>query len=243
MCVSGTAGTRGGCVCACVRDWKSSAGPGATRSDHRLGWKWVPKGLQTVLLDPRPSFPTWTEARSLRLNGQGPPSLRLGAAGSTRGPLGRAGAPHPCVQECRVAQACRSPPRRYSPGPSGNGRPRPNDRPGRPPFPSSLPFLSRHHREGAHPASCPPPPRPRAPWREQRPLPPRDRLPPRPPPPSSAGANRRAAAARSPRKPGPSLRPHACALERNGLSGRGREKRAERCIAVEVVKVDEGEPK
>lgn len=91
-----------------VRDWKFSAGPGATRPDHRLGWKWVPKGLQTVLLDPGPSFPTWTEARSLRLNGQGPPSLRLGAAGSTRGPLGRAGAPHPCVQECRVAQACRS---------------------------------------------------------------------------------------------------------------------------------------
>lgn len=131
----------------------------------------------------------------------------------------------------------------YSPGPSGTGRPRPNDGPGRPPFPSSLPFLSRHHRGGAHPTSCPPPPRPRAPWREQRPLLPRDRLPPRPPPPFSAGANRRAAAARSPRKPGPSLRPHACALERNGLSGRGREKRAERCIAVEVVKVDEGGPK
>lgn len=91
-----------------VRERKSSVGPGATRPNHRLGWKCVPKGLQTVLLDPEPSFPTWTEARSLRLNGQGPPSLRLGAAGSTRGPLGRAGAPHPCVQECRVAQACRS---------------------------------------------------------------------------------------------------------------------------------------
>lgn len=89
-----------------VREWKSNAGPGATR----LGWKVGHLGTPASLLDPGPSFPTWTEARSLRLKGrQGPPILRLEAAGSIRGPPRevrkacppprRQVHPSPCVQE------------------------------------------------------------------------------------------------------------------------------------------------
>lgn len=184
-----------------------------------------PRDSRPFLLDPGPAFPTWTEARSLRLNGQGPPSLRLGAAGSIRGPLGRAGAPHPRVQECRVAQACRS--RRGVPILAKPERDR-EAAPQRPPRAPALPLQP----------SLPFPPSPGRRTPRELPAAPASKgsmaraasSSSTGPPSSSAstpifsGANRRAAAARSPRKPGPSLRPHACALERNGLSGREREK-------------------
>lgn len=126
------------------------------------------------------------------------------------------GAPRRCAQECsRHPQASAA----------NTALPRPEQdqkaatqRPPRAPALHIFPSLSRHHPEGAHPASCPPPPRARAPWHEERLLPPRGRLPPPTPPPSSLRANRTAAAARSPRKPRPSLQPGACALKRNSPS-------------------------
>lgn len=182
----------------------------------------------------RPSFPTHAEARFLGINGRqkSPYSLIWGRRkqqGSPREvreglPALETSAPHRCAQECSHHPSLQQPTQcPHSPGPSGTRRPRPNDRPGHPPFTSFLP--SRHHREGAHPASRPQPPSPRTPWHEKSLLPPQGRLPPPAPPPSSLRANRSAAAARSPRKPRPSLQPHACALKRNSLSGSGGENR------------------
>lgn len=121
---------------------------------HKAGVEVGHLGTPASLLDPGPSFPTWTEARSLRLKGrQGPPILRLEAAGSIRGPPRevrkacppprRQVHPSPCVQEyagsAKRAGAGRRVPRtpQALAGPRGRA---PTTAPGARPSQPSLPF-------------------------------------------------------------------------------------------------------